>query len=191
METIGHHTCSNNGGYDFILRNAPFISIYNEKTGNKPFLGTGYYFFDNNRNEAEEWGRTHYRNRYCILEALMNINNDIFFDLVGSTTHQQNLELLRSKFVDRGFPRDHWQLGKFIEFLKRLREMDDFKGIFPYEAIRAVDITPKPKFLVKFSSKRKSKDVHYTNLAPKYIICILSLDNISLANKNIYCVKIA
>ena len=188
METIGHHSCSNKSGFDHVLRNAPFLSVFDNKTGRRPFLGSGFYFFDNNRGEAEEWGRTHYNNQYCILEANMTINDKIFFDLVGATLHQQKLELLRSKFADYGFPRDNWQIGKFIEFLKRLNTSDQYKGIFSYEAIRAVDVTPKPKFLVKFASKNKSNSVHYTNLAPKYIICLISLDNISLANKNIYCV---
>ncbi|MGC1391137.1 MAG: hypothetical protein WA816_08870 [Bacteroidales bacterium] len=46
METIGHHTCDNVGGYDYVFETAPFISEFNEKEKKKPFLGTGYYFWD-------------------------------------------------------------------------------------------------------------------------------------------------
>jgi hypothetical protein len=189
METIGHHSCSNKGGYYYVFENAPFMSIFDEKIGNRPFLGTGYYFWDNNRNVAEEWGRKHYNGHYCILEALLRIENDIFFDLVGSTLHQQMLITLSQKFVDYGFSRDNWQLGKFIEFLKDLNNNSDYHGVFRYKAIRAMDVTPKPGFLVRFVRKKKTKDIHYTDLAPRYIICIISLESISLVNKNVYCVN--
>jgi len=187
METTVHHTCSNKGGYNYVLENAPFKSIFDEKTGNKPFLGTGYYFYDNNRDMATEWGKLHYRGQYCILEALMRIDNDIFFDLVGSTRHQQILITLSQKFEDYGFNRNNWQLGKFIEFLKDLNETSDYKDIFRYKAIRAMDITPKPQFKVRFVRKKKEKHTHYTNLAPRYIICIISLESIYLLSKEVYC----
>ncbi|MDD2582996.1 MAG: hypothetical protein PHR66_13485, partial [Desulfuromonadaceae bacterium] len=60
MKTIGHHTCSKKNGKAFILENAPFLSEYNETGKVLKFLGTGYYFWDDNIEMAHNWGRSHF-----------------------------------------------------------------------------------------------------------------------------------
>lgn len=183
MLTIGHHTCSNKGGCTYVSQNAPFISYYDEEEEKTPFLGTGYYFWDNDLKRAHWWGRKHYKGEYCILETDLNISDELFFDLVGSRLHQQMLASLVVKFAYYGFERDNWTIGNFVEFLKEM-EMSDYPGIFKYKAIRAADIGPKPGLIARFNLKRRES---YTDLEPRYIICIIDLKNVHLTNKKVTC----
>jgi hypothetical protein len=183
MDTIGHHTCSNSCGYDYVFENAPFRAEFSEKEGKKPFLGSGYYFWEDNLPMAKEWGNAHYKGQYCILKTVIQVSNNIFFDLVGSMKHINMLKILQAKFQENKFSRDNWELGKFIEFLKDRESEEKYKGIFPYQVIRAVDNLPKPKWIMRFVKGKK----HFTNLDPRYIICIISLDNVHLTDKRLQC----
>lgn len=58
MRIIGHHTCSQQGTISNIEKQGPFQSTYvaEDKRQHK-FLGTGYYFWDNNVNMAHAHGQ--------------------------------------------------------------------------------------------------------------------------------------
>ncbi|MGC1391138.1 MAG: hypothetical protein WA816_08875 [Bacteroidales bacterium] len=109
--------------------------------------------------------------------------DSIFFDLVGSRKHLNMLKTLQNKFAEYNFSRDNWELGTFIEFLKDRENEDKYKGIFPYKVIRAVDIKPKSRWILKFVKGKKN----FTNLDPRYIICIINLENVTLAEKKLLC----
>jgi hypothetical protein len=182
MKTIGHHTCSNDNGYNYVLEHAPFPAEFNKRK--KPFLGEGYYFWDNNKSMAEKWGEDHYDGYYCILECTINIQDEILFDLVGSRTHQLKLQMLLNKFKNHKINKDEWELGNFIEFLKDLNNGNEYHGIFNYSAIRSVDNSRKPNFLIKFVKGFQP----FTDLEPRYIICIINLENVTLDDKKLFCV---
>lgn len=132
---------------------------------------------------AKDWGNSHYNGHYCILEAIIKVADSIFFDLVGSRKHLNMLKTLQNKFAEYNFSRDNWELGTFIEFLKDRENEDKYKGIFPYKVIRAVDIKPKSRWILKFVKGKKN----FTNLDPRYIICIINLENVTLAEKKLLC----
>jgi hypothetical protein len=183
MQTIGHHTCLNKGGRKFVYENAPFLSEFYEKDADRPYLGQGYYFWDNNLEMAKEWGRSHCHNDYCILVADLIFKDDELFDLVGNREHCMKLISLQKKFNDYDHNRDTWELAKFIEFLKDTESGGEYPGVFPYKAVRAVDLSPKPKKRFFFIRGKRS----FTNLDPRFIICIIDLNQIHLHNKKLFC----
>lgn len=183
METVGHHSCYKDGGYDFVLENAPFIANHNPDTGKKQFLGTGYYFWDDNLDMALYWGKNHYDNNFYIIECDLCFHNDCLLDLIGIRNHQKYLMQVREKLA-KLFPYtgDTWSLGTFIEFLKYINENDErYRGIFNFKAVRAVDVTQKSIPKIYFVQGKGN----YTNLNPRYVICLYEKNELILRSKKI------
>lgn len=181
MKTIGHHTCSKKNGREYVLKKAPFFSSYNEKCNSLKFLGSGYYFWDDNIGMAHHWGRTYYRKRYFIVESKLNLPGGIFLDLVGNRKHLRYFSEMIEKFNAKGFGRPHWTMGAFIEFLKSKEK--NIPGIFPFKAIRAIDnsVAPKNKNTIQFVDNKQN----YTNLDPRLVICVTEKNSVILQSKKI------
>lgn len=177
METIGHHTCRNTENVDEIERNGPFKAIHG-KTGKQQFLGTGYYFWDNNIAAAKHWGKVHYEDCYLVFEANLTIPEEQFLDLVGSRKAMIYAQELMKRFKARNQNSEHWELGKFIEFMKEVANKPGFKNVFPYTVFRAVDhsITAKsePKHLFVAGKP------NYINLNPRFVICLAEKNSLVL-----------
>jgi len=159
---IGHHACSKDGGIFEIEKNGPFLSEHIENNPSlQKFLGTGYYFWDNNIGMAHSHGQKNYKRSYYIFEAKISLDPDSFLDLAGN-----RLDMLRfQEIMDRLklIPEtENWGLAHYIEFLKR-------KKIFPYRAVRAIDTSIDPKEVVKFVPDRRN----FINLNPVFIVCLL------------------
>ncbi len=167
MITTGHHTCANRNDKTFILQNAPFYSEFNKEQDKIPFLGGGYYFWDDNLAAAHFWGENHYKGNYCIYESVLNIEDDKFLDLVGSRKDMIKLKMLIEKFAFV-FQGENVCLGEMLEYFKNLDILSP--GIFPIDAVRAID-SAKPKKnsdIMYFNNKSKN---HYIDLFPRLIIC--------------------
>ena len=91
MKTKGHHTCLFNGDQESVKKNSPFLAEHKPNEGKVQFLGTGYYFWDNNLELAKIWGKSHYGGKYAIIEVDFDLNSDINYDLVGNRSHQIDL----------------------------------------------------------------------------------------------------
>ena len=183
METVGHHSCYRDGGYEFVLENAPFIAKHNPETGKKQFLGTGYYFWDDNKEMALYWGRKHYAGNFYIVECELCFDDDCLLDLIGVRKHQKYLMQVREKLA-KLFPYtgDKWCLGNFIEFLKYINETDKrYEGIFDFKAVRAVDVKQEAMPKIYFVEGKKS----HTNLNPRYVICLYEINSLILQSKKI------
>src|SRR5688500_11697301 len=104
---IGHHTCKNEGGYNFVLKEAPFLSKWPteeldpEEIDRRPFLGEGYYFWEFDVKQAKWWGSRFYDNQYYIFQASINTTNENFMDLVGDVQKQGELMLTLTKLIAR------------------------------------------------------------------------------------------
>lgn len=179
METIGHHTCSQDNGEGYVLQNAPFRSQQNEQINKLPFLGSGYYFWEDNFPMAEFWGNVHYNGNYYILEIVLRIEPEKYFDLVGDRAQQKHFEEL-IKMLQTKLPPQKWKMGYFIELLKKLNAAEP--GIFPFEAIRAVDNTSGHKDQKLYFSSLEQK---FVILNPKYIICFLIKNEVIFKTKKI------
>jgi len=180
METIGHHTCKKDNGKEYILKHAPFFADFDTHSRQKQFLGSGYYFWDDNIEMAHKWGKSHYKNNYFILQCNIHTLQDRFLDLVGNRSHMRYFREVAEKYIQRGYARKDWSLGSFIEHLKLLAK--DHPEIFPFKIIRAVDLLPRDE---KDRWYFVADMPNYTMLNPRIVICITSEKELFLQSKEI------
>ncbi len=167
MKIIGHHTCSSNGIIQEIEQKGAFLSTHLEENLNQhKFLGSGYYFWDNNLNMAHYYGQENYKRKYYIFEAELNLIDDYFLDLAGNRIDMIYFQEIMSKLQEIDESTKDWTLVQFIEFLKSKNE-------FPYRAIRAVNTVTNPKKVMKFVQGRDD----FINLNPIFIVCLLDKKN--------------
>lgn len=166
MRIIAHHTCLKQGTISDIERHGPFLSTHlEEDTQKHKFLGTGYYFWDNNIGMAHAHGQRNCKRKYYIFQAELDLEEDVFLDLVGNRIDMLWLQEVIARFK-RYEGAENWKIGSFIEFLKQ-------KGLFSYKAIRAIDNSIDPKEMIKFVENRDN----FTNLNPVFIVCLLELSD--------------
>lgn len=162
MIVTGHHTCSSVGNLTKNDIKLPFLSEHIESEPSKhKFLGTGYYFWDNNIGMAHSHGQNNYKRKYHIFEAKINSFDKSFLDLAGNRIDMLFLENFIKICNVKNKETINWSLAQFIELLKTVNK-------FPYRAIRAIDTSFKPKKVIKFISSRDS----YINLNPIFIVCL-------------------
>jgi hypothetical protein len=162
MRIIGHHTCDKQGTINEIEKQGPFLSTYvAEDNRQHKFLGTGYYFWDNNIGMAHAHGQRNYKRKYYIFRAELELKTEIFLDLVGNRIDMLWFQDVMARF-EHFKEAENWTIGSFIEFLKS-------KGFFSYKAIRAIDNSIDPKEVIKFIDDRPN----FTNLSPVFIVCLL------------------
>ncbi|WP_338792936.1 hypothetical protein [Bernardetia sp. MNP-M8] len=163
MRIIGHHTCSSKGNISDIEIQGPFFSEHDEEDSNAhKFLGSGYYFWDNNIGMAHSHGQNNYKRKYYIFEADLNLVEEALLDLAGNRIDMLHFQEIMKKLNEIDPNTESWTLAHFIEFLKS-------KNIFSYKAIRAIDTSITPRNLLKFVPERKN----YINLSPIFIVCLL------------------
>lgn len=180
---LGHHACKMDGGKKFVRKNAPFLSEFRNGQSNNPFLGSGYYFWDDNLEAAEFWGNRHYKGKFYILKANIVVEDSLFLDLVGNRSDMKYIAEAAKMFQDYKELGANWTLAEFIELLKKQNKSSEFQGIFPFEVIRAID---------SFAAKNKqnprqfvNKKNNYTLLDPRIIICVVSKNKSILQNKQL------
>jgi hypothetical protein len=167
-----HHACDCAGGPEYVLREGPFFSAYDENTMRKPFLGSGYYFWDDNLDMAHKWGRIHYQNNYFVLEAKCRIPSDLVLDMVGNRQDLRFFCRCLDLFKNYGHAREDWSVSQIIEFMKQLSMgSETFRDIFPFQAIRAVDHSAReaPHERMKFSNDQERGQYMLTN--PRILVC--------------------
>lgn len=141
-----------------------------------PFLGQGYYFWDNNIERARNWGRTRCGGLYHILQGEQQLSGEAFLDLVGSREDIQTFFKIYQHVCDKMARK-----LKMCEFFTIARDMETHApGTFPFHIIRALEI------------KRKDEQVEYrtnTNsfflLNPSIIVCFYNTEDIQLLNATI------
>jgi hypothetical protein len=171
-EFVGHHTCSNKNGKAFVEKNAPFRAVHDQEGGSHQFLGSGYYFWDDNEDVAHHWGNMHYRGAYFVLAARISTPNILLLDLVGNRQDMKYLRDVVEMFRDEIFPNKEPAIGSVLEFLQKINGQEGYAGIFPFKVIRAVDSSSNnPKFQspMKFVGTKSN----FTMLNPRIIICLI------------------
>ena len=132
----------------------------------EPWLGEGYYFWENYIENAHWWGEKGYGKHYMIRSAICEDNN--FFDLTsGSTEH---IDILRSYwdiFLKRK-PNMNWTVGGV------LMHMIKYSNLFTYVAIRADGINSANRnATVSRYRLYFPNNTSYINLMPQIQICII------------------
>lgn len=174
FKTIVHQTLRDNDNPDYVEDHGPFPV----KDVKNAYLGSGYYFWDDHIELAHWWGEIRCENNYIICQGVLNVEKELFCDLVGC---RQDMIFLKN--VIARIPELHTMaLGSVIEFLKELDSRPNKKGIFPFKVIRAID-TSENSFESKyehdklyFSVKRKG----FTTFAPQIMICLVEKNKLHL-----------
>ena len=172
MKTLGHHTTENRDNVAYILQNGAFFSSLEPDTHHVPFLGEGYYFWDDNEEMAHFWGEKTKRGAYCVFTSDLVIDDATFLDLVGSRQCQKWLLGWANRLEERDGKK--WAVGNLIEYLKYLSKYLNNEAIFPFKVIRAADYSQPNSVQMRLSfSERKNLKNKYTVINPVYIICVL------------------
>jgi hypothetical protein len=79
-------TVSDKGNPNIVESEGPFLGRKN------PWLGQGYYFWDNLIKRAHWWGDTHCHGQYMICQAYADIDDDKYLDLVGNMEQLNDFE---------------------------------------------------------------------------------------------------
>ena len=153
-----HHTCKQDGGEDYVLKNAPFEAKEIQQINKEQFLGSGYYFWEDDIKQAHHWGKVHYNNQYYIVAFECEIDEDFLLDL-NSREGQKEFFALYSLYEKRANQINRkinkFPLNTFFNVL--------FKGKsginFAYKTIKVKDEIA--------SSKREQKFL-FTSHKPNY-----------------------
>lgn len=116
-----YQTIDDRNDPDSVIEHGPFFCKKN------PWLGKGFYFWDNLLERAHWWGKTHYRNKYMICCADAFIDDSEYLDLVGNMT-QLNFFRDCCGEIKKTYPKD-----LTIPFVLQKLMKD---GNFPFKAIR-------------------------------------------------------
>ena len=136
---VGYHTCKQGGGWSFIGSEAPFLS----GSGHRQWLTQGYYFWTDSDHYAIEWGQKNkkYDGTYAIVKCKIEIDDDDFFDLVGSVKHQlyfrRELAKYRSRLERAGRNPKELTVSNTLRLLRA--KQAETNGYFPFVAIKAQD----------------------------------------------------
>ncbi|MDM1535057.1 hypothetical protein [Myroides odoratimimus] len=165
------HTCRR--GYPaYILHNAPFKSVTKKENGKTfiPFIGEGYYFWEQDLDNAKRWGEKKYGTTgYSILEVEnWDINNEYFIDLINKN-HLEFFKKLQKPYIEANEKAKNYSLGVWIELFKKA-------DVFPFKLIRSEEHFSSDKLkregidqeLIKYSTEG-----YYTYLNPVYILCCI------------------
>ncbi|MFV0313019.1 MAG: hypothetical protein ACK5KN_15405 [Dysgonomonas sp.] len=181
MRTKGHHTCTKNGGREHVEKESPFFAKHDPDKKKYQFLGSGYYFWDDNIELAKVWGYSHCKNDYFVVEIDIELTEDTCLDLVGNRRHMMFFAAVMEKLrKEKGISKSEWTISQCIEFLKRLSK--DNISIFPYKIIRAIDYNDDFKQKVAKFVKDKG---NFTTLSPKMVICVIEKKMLPLHTKRI------
>ncbi len=181
------HTCKK-GQPTFIIKEAPFKSVIKKTEFGKtsmPFLGEGFYLWEENLEAAKGWGRRHYQNNYDIVEySDLQINKDELLDFLDRRSLKYFKEL-REIFIAKRPESINWKVGVWIEFLKKL-DIED-SGRFPFSYFRADENLPnlKENNLIKEKINFVDGLEYYTYLSPLYIICLIDKNKITCKSKEL------
>jgi len=176
-----HHTCKQDGGEDYVLKNAPFEAKEVQQINKEQFLGSGYYLWEDDIEQAHHWGKKHYNNQYYIVAFECEIDEDFLLDLNSREGQKEFFELYslyekRAKQIKRNVNKIH--LNTFFNFWFK-----DKLGIFTYKAIKVKDgiasLRREQKFLFTFHKP------NYTYLGGVYFYFFKRKQDMNVINKEI------
>ena len=145
---------------DDVAAQGPFLCV------NKPWLGKGYYFWDNLMTRAHWWGEKHYTGKYMICQATANIDDDKYLDLAGNMEQLKYFEQCYSALREN-YHQEHITVSLVIAKLIRI-------GDFPYQAVRVLSEYCGGDDIMHFVDYSNS----FLNFSPPMQICIFEKSRI-------------
>jgi len=133
-----------------VVKNAPFLS----RSGPKQWLTQGYYFWTDSDHFAHKWGQNSYNNSYAILECMIEVDEKLLLDLVGSTADQLYFDKMLRIYKDRLKSAGQSESATVSAVISHMRELTkDYPGTFPFAAIKAQDKLRRPE--ISFNGGRE------------------------------------
>jgi len=188
MKFTYQHTCRKDQSA-YILNRSPFQSITkknaHEKVLKYPFLGSGFYFWEENVLAAKRWGEIHYKNNYSIVECIdVSLDDELLLNFLDRRSLDYFNEL-KEIYETKNQSSKKWKIGQWIEFFKKLNRIQD--GKFPYKYIRAIEILPDTPennaFLGKTRFTESSNIETFTS--PLIILCIIDRKDLVFKSKHL------
>ncbi|GGD99027.1 hypothetical protein [Planktosalinus lacus] len=181
------HTCRK-GQSAYILKKAPFkapVKKTPEGTFKIPFLGEGYYLWEENNKAAVDWGKKHYAGNFNVVEFEdLKIPNEELLDFMNRR-NMNYFNDLREDYIKKRPKSRNWPIGAWIEFFKKLRK-GNFH-LFPFYYIRADENLPNDKENNRIKGKEFFAEnvYYYTFTNPLLILCVLDKNKIECNSKTI------
>ena len=152
-KVVLHHTCSRENGEAFVRENAPFLAKDNPQNRKYQFLGTGYYLWEDDIEQAKHWGEVHYKNSYFVVEFECDIEEEDILNLnerEGQKALYEMIEEIQTKF---GVNLRKLPLSKIFEVIYRS------KITFNYKTIKVKD---------EFSSRKRQEAFKFTSVKDNF-----------------------
>lgn len=148
-----YQTLEDRGNYEEIEKHGPYFCALKDSRGKdkigvrEPWLGEGYYFWDNSVDDAHWWGKTiyaKYGKSYLICKTNFDLHSSLLFDTV-SEPHLLEEILDCAKFLKKELNLEKVSVPVVIGYLRKRPE-------FSYKAIRVCPIPLKcsPKIRINF-----------------------------------------
>lgn len=132
---VGFHNCLMRGSYEEIRQAVPFLS----RSGPNQWLTQGYYFWTDDPHWAHQWneGRQTVISEFTITFE----SKEELLDLIGNTRDIMQFEQMRQQVAGTltRLSALHITVNQIISFFRELEERAEFKGVFPYAAVKAQD----------------------------------------------------
>jgi hypothetical protein len=157
---IGYHNCRNRGTYEDIRNGVPFLSGPDENQ----WLTQGFYLWTDSPHYAMSWngGRD-----VVVSEFEVKFDSgDELLDLVGNARHIFEFEEMvdRAVKVLHGGDATKITVNQVISYLRELESDAEYKGVFPYQAVKAQDKAKAStgEVVVRFVRERRERLVALT-----------------------------
>lgn len=175
-----YHTTEHRGNHEEIIHNG---GVYGDSTD--LFLGKGYYYWENNFDEAKNWGIKRYKGNSFIFCGKFNFDLERMFDL-SLNEHILYIQKLQKKLSVKKKGVGDLKIGVFIDFLIDFQneqlekgEITDEELFFPFWYSKGLDETDvKTENLERFSIRVG----HYYNVKPLVFFCVYKKDYINLTD---------
>lgn len=168
FESLGYHSCREDGSPEELINMVPFLSRKNNQ-----WLGQGYYFWTDNTYWALKWSGGVGRN--VVSEFKLSLDKSYLLDLVGDINDQILFKGLVSLFAKRFGGQQ--TISAVMSWLLEERDKPDSYDLFPYWAVKAKDI-PRGVERYPFVNARKGDDssVGYEELllVERHQMCVYS-----------------
>lgn len=158
-ECVIYQTLEDRDNYDEVEDCGPF-----KCTHARAWLGSGYYFWDDEIEVAHKWAKeAGYNSNYIICKSSYDYDTQNYLDLVG---HPKHLKLFREFYtaLKKRLPNKKIKVPSLIEFVK-----DELGKDFFYKAIRARSEWQEYDYIVEFPGRKPS----VLNLHPQIQICVI------------------
>ena len=163
-----HHTCGQNGGEQHVLEKAPFFAKENQQMNKGLFLGSGYYLWENDIEQAHH--------QYYIVAFECEIDENFLLDL-DSKEGERLFDEIQKLFKNRGTNKNikDYCLKKVLNTLFNGTFGIDFR----YRIIRVKDASSSQK--IKFTPDKSN----YTYIGGSYIYFFKNKEDMNITKKRI------